>query len=81
MPNNTNCFKEELIKFDKINEQCKCTICTDKKINRNDESLTIVKRIVIPGDTKNENDSDGGNTNCEKIKIKIPFDPNGNMGK
>lgn len=80
LPNNTNCFREDLIEFDQVVENCSCTVCTDKKINRMDESLTIVKRIVVPGDTKNDNDSDGGG-NCEKIKIKIPFDPNANMGK
>jgi len=78
LPNNTNCFKEELIEFDQIEENCKCTVCTDKKIDRNENCLTIIKRTVIPGDDKNDNEIDG---NCEKIKIKIPFDPNTNMGK
>ena len=80
LPNNTNCFKEDLIEFDQIVEDCKCTVCTDKKLDRNDNGLTIIKRVVIPADTKNENEISGDGT-CEKIKIKIPFDSNASMGK
>jgi hypothetical protein len=76
LPNNTNCFKEELVEFDQIEENCKCAVCTDTKLNRNGNSLTIIKRIIIPGDIKNENEMNDGN--CEKIKIKIPFDPSNN---
>ena len=80
LPNNKNCFKEELIEFDQIIDECKCTICTDKKLDRNDDSLTITKRIVNPADTKNESEISADGT-CEKIKIKIPFDSNASMGK
>ena len=78
-PNNTNCFKEELIEFDEVVPDCKCPVCIDKKIDKNHECLTIIKRIVIPADTKNENDISDGI--CEKIKIKIPFDSSTSMGK